>query len=275
MTRVSSSRLRLVRHLAAALEGYRFRGKGRLLNGLCPASGIGQRELFGRRVSLDLTDHIQRWIFLGIYEEEPTALVRAYLRPGMVVADVGANVGYYSLLALSLVGPSGRVLAFEPAARPRERLRATLEGVCNVEVLACALGSERGVSNLYVDRDADNDTPTMVASEGGVPVSVTVDTLDAFLAARGIQRLDLLKLDVEGWEPHVLDGARQVLGSGGVGAILCELNDYWLSRVGCGAEILRERLRGHGFRDVSPHLPSRSFETRLFIHESTAGPLRC
>lgn len=265
---VRSVRLGLAGQLARGLEGHRFRGKGRLLDSLCPPSGGTQRTLFGRRVLLDLSDHIQRWIFLGIYEEEPTALVKAYLKPGMTVVDVGANVGYYSLLALSLIGHSGRLLAFEPAARPRARLKSSLEGVANAEIIDCALGSESGFAPLYIDRDADNDTPTMVGSEGGVPVSVNVETLDDCLASRGISRVDLLKLDVEGWEPHILDGARQLLSRGAVGAILCELNDYWLSRVGSGAEALRARLERHGFRDTAPHLPRRTFETRLFVHES-------
>jgi FkbM family methyltransferase len=261
-------RLWLTKAIADALDGRHFRGKGRLLDGLCPTSGAAERDLFGRPVSLDLGDHIQRWMFLGIYEAEPTKLVKAYLKPGMIVADVGANVGYYSLLALSLVGSSGRVLAFEPAGRPRSRLEAFLRGTDNAEVLNCALGAEAGNASLYVDRDPSNDTPTMVASEGGVPVPVRVETLDDCLEARGIDRVDLLKIDVEGWEPSVLDGASRLLARAGVGAILCELNDYWLSRVGSSAEGLHQRLLRCGFRDSAPHLSVRTFETRLFIHES-------
>lgn len=262
------ARLSLTKFVAEALDGRHFRGKGRLLDRLCPPSGAAERNLFGRPVSLDLGEHIQRWIFLGIYEAEPTMLVKAYLRPGMIVADVGANVGYYSLLAVSLVGANGRVLAFEPAERPRQRLQAFLRGVDNVEVLDCALGAQACDASLYVDREPSNDTPTMVASEGGVPVPVRVETLDDCLEARGIDRVDLIKLDVEGWEPSVIAGAARILARQAVGAILCELNDYWLSRVGSGAEDLHQQLLRHGFRDSTPHRSVRAFETRLFIHES-------
>jgi FkbM family methyltransferase len=251
-----------------ALEGRTFRGKGRLLDRLCPASGVATRTIFGRSVSLDLAEHIQRWMYLGLYETGPTRLVARYLAPGMTVVDVGANVGYYSLLALSLVGEGGRVLAFEPAERPRARLRSILGDVPNVVILDRALGARTETATLYVDRELDNDTPTMVASEGGVPVEVSVIRLDDCAAELGVERIDLLKLDVEGWEPHVLDGASGLLSRGEIGALLCELNEFWLHRTGTSAERLYQRILGLGFVDTTPDLPLGTFETRLFIHRS-------
>jgi FkbM family methyltransferase len=262
-------RLSLSHAVSGMLEGIAFRGKGRLLERLCPASGEATRILFGRPVSLDLADHIQRWIFLGLYEAGPTAAVRNYLRPGMIVADVGANVGYYTLLAVSCIGTSGRVIAFEPAERPRRRLISSLSGLQNVSIVDCALGAVPGVASIYIDRDADNDTPTMVPSEGGVAVPVRVTRLDDSMDEFGVDHLDLLKLDVEGWEPHILDGASRLLARGAIGAILCELNDYWLTRTGTSARGLYHRLLGLGFRDTTPTLPLADFETRLFVHESS------
>ena len=250
--------------MAERTEHMSFRGKGRLLNALCPRVGIAERRVFGHRVRLDLSDHIQRWIFLGIYEHAPTRIVSEYLRPEMTVVDVGANVGYYTLLALSRIGPRGRVIAVEPAERPRQRLLAAVDGMTNVTVIPCAVGAERGSGVLYLNRDADNDTPTMVSGHGGIAAAVEIETLDACLAALGVQNVDLLKLDVEGWEPRVLTGAQSLLARRRIRAILCELNDYWLRAVGTSAEAVHRQILALGFEDVAPHALS-NLDTRLFV----------
>jgi FkbM family methyltransferase len=205
-------------------------------------------------------------MFLGLYESSPTRLVGEYLRPGMIVVDVGANVGYYTLLALSRVGQRGHVIAIEPASRPRRRLEAAVEGVPNVTILACALGAKRSTGTLYLDREADNDTPTMVPNHGGVPQEVTIVRLDECLAELGFDHIDLLKLDVEGWEPEILNGASSLLADGRIGAMLCELNDYWLQAVGTNAAALHQQILEYGFHDVTPGAVTR-FETRLFVRE--------
>lgn len=263
-----SIRLSLVRIIAQGMEGWSLRGKGRLLDILCPHVGPADRTLFGRSIQLDLGEHIQRWIFLGLYERGPTRLVHDYLQPGMVVVDVGANVGYYTLLALSRVGDRGHVIAIEPAPRPRQRLSATVAGVPNVTILANALGAERRIGTLYLDREVDNDTPTMVPDHGGVPQEVRVVKLDDCVRDLGFDHVDLLKLDVEGWEPQILNGASALLAEGRIRAMLCELNDYWLQAVGTNATTLYEQILQHGFRDVTPGALAR-FETRFFVHKAS------
>jgi FkbM family methyltransferase len=267
-------RLRLVSVLAAGLDGVWFRGKGRVLEALCPRAGIVDRSIFGVPMRLNLGDHIQRRMFLGVYEPEPTRLVREYLRPGMIVVDVGANVGYYTLLALSRVGQRGRVVAIEPAERPRARLAAAVAGAPNATVLACAIGARQGSGTLYVDRETDNDSPVMVPNHGGRATAVSVTTLDACLTDLEIHHVDLLKLDVEGWEPQVLAGARAFLAAGAIRAILCELNDYWLRSVGTSAAALRRQLADEGFRDVARRDRNDALQTLLFLRQGTGWDAR-
>src|SRR5262245_32273149 len=101
-------RIWIARAIASAIEPFWFRGKGRLLHALCPHQGTARRTIFGAAVTLDLSDWVQRCVFLGVYEPHETKWVRGYLRPGMVVVDVGANIGYYTLLASDTVGNDGR-----------------------------------------------------------------------------------------------------------------------------------------------------------------------
>ena len=74
-------------------------------------------RVFGLQFELDLADWIQRSIYFGTYEPLETRLVAAFLKPGMTVVDIGANIGYYTALAASKVGPEGRIYAIEPDAR--------------------------------------------------------------------------------------------------------------------------------------------------------------
>ncbi|HEV3165926.1 MAG TPA: hypothetical protein VGZ22_17990 [Isosphaeraceae bacterium] len=105
-----------------ALPPYHFRGKTRVLGRLVPSSGERRAKVFGAGVDLDSADAIQRLVYLGDFEGHETALVRPRLKPGMTFIDADANCGYYTLLAASLVGPSGAVWAFEPHTPMRERL---------------------------------------------------------------------------------------------------------------------------------------------------------
>src|ERR1700730_16140389 len=113
--------------LSDAIRQFNFRGKARLLHGLCSREGEHEAEVFGYKIKLDLADYIQRSIYLRTFEPRESALIRHYLKPGMTFVDVGANVGYYTLLAASLVGRRGRVLAFEPSPYVFERLVETME----------------------------------------------------------------------------------------------------------------------------------------------------
>jgi FkbM family methyltransferase len=266
---------RAIGALATALDPYWFRGKGRFLRWCCPREGIAQRVVFGVPVSLDLSDWVQRSIFLGVYEPQETQWLLDYLRPGMVVVDVGANVGYYTLLARAAIGPSGRVIAFEPAERPRARLLEAVRQFDNVTVVNSAVGGSAGVGVLYSDDAAGNDTPTLVAQAGRSRTDVSIRTLDECLAGLGVEQVDLLKVDVEGWEPQVLAGARRLLERHRIGAVLCEFNSYWLEAAGSNASTLWQMLMDAGFVDARSGQSMPKFSsgnaTRFFLFRGDDG----
>lgn len=245
-----SARTALLAGAAAALEPFWFRGKGRVLRAFCPREGQVRREIFGVPMSLDLGDWMQRSIFLGVYEPEETKWLQEYLRPGMVVVDVGANVGYYTLLARSAVGPTGRVIAVEPSPVPATTLAAAAASFENVTMIRAALGAESGDGALYLDETARNHTPTLVAHAGASKHFVAIRTLDDCLSECGVERVDLLKLDVEGWEPQVLAGAGRLLAERRIRAVLCEFNSYWLQQAGSSPSRLRQSLTAAGFKDA-------------------------
>src|SRR5579863_7726287 len=101
-------------------------GKARLLHQVVPRTGERQAKIFGCKMMLDLSDHGQRWIYFGNFERQETSWVKEWLRPGMAVVDVGANVGYYTLLAAACVGPRGKVFAVEPSPYAYSLLRGVV-----------------------------------------------------------------------------------------------------------------------------------------------------
>jgi len=170
---------------------------------------------------------VNRSIFLyGTFEISETRLVQAFLRPGMTFLDVGAHVGYYTLIGARLVGDSGRVFSFEPGAETRALLAANVSrnAFQNVQIRAEALSEATGAVGFYPSAEAGNyGVSSIVAPPDGRPAPVTVASvsLDDFVVGIG-GRIDLVKMDVEGAELQVIRGGRRFLSGPGAPPIIFE-----------------------------------------------------
>jgi len=172
-------------------------------------------EIDGVRYRLDLGEKIDSEIyFRGAYEPVATMAVKRIVRPGMTVFDVGANIGYFSLLFARLVGGSGSVIAFEPTTWAFEKLSANiaLNAFRNVSAERLAL------SDVAHSREARSEQTAFRASwpvSGPVarrdPEVVTFVPLDSYVAQLEIKHVDLIKIDVDGYELRVLRGALETL----------------------------------------------------------------
>jgi len=193
-------------------------------------SGITNSKLVGRALRLPL--HLvprsaevrilqgplrgKRWIagssnhgcWLGSYEAAKQRKIMEYVRPGMVCWDVGAHVGFYTLLFAELVGVGGRVSAFEPFSRNVELLRrhVDINRYLNVRIFPCALGDLDG------DAGFDPGPSTAMGRIGGRgPLKVPCSRADTLLAACEIEAPHVIKIDVEGAEADVLRGALRAM----------------------------------------------------------------
>jgi FkbM family methyltransferase len=137
--------------------------------------------------------------------------MRRFLSPGMLVFDIGANAGFYTLAFARLVGPSGRVWAFEPyAENVRNLLRhVELNALENVSVVQAAVTSAVGISGFSI---AQNNSMGSISETSGYLVPTI--SVDEFCRQRGIRAPNLMKIDVEGAETQVLEGARGTLSEG-------------------------------------------------------------
>jgi FkbM family methyltransferase len=152
----------------------------------------------------------------GIYEISGTRFVQSVLTRGMTFLDVGANAGYYSLIAARLVGDTGRVYCFEPVAEPFARLRRNvmLNAFSNITVNQAALSSHTGRSSIYRSALQDNDGLASLhpgAEREELGEETRVVAIDDWIGELGDRRLDLIKVDVEGAEGDVFEGGRRVL----------------------------------------------------------------
>jgi FkbM family methyltransferase len=144
--------------------------------------------------------------------------------------DVGANVGDWSAL-LRQHAPDAKGLLFEPGTVAVKRLRARFDPGPGLEIIEAAVGSEPGEADFFEQPDA-GEASSMVGAHSGEGSSlrrVRVTTLDAELAHRNIERVDLLKIDAEGYDFEVLRGARKALRDQRVDVIQFEYNRPWAS----------------------------------------------
>lgn len=154
------------------------------------------------------------WRGLAGWEPETVAVLLALARRAAVVLDIGANVGLHSLL-LAAVNPDATIHAFEPIARVRARLERNIElnGFANVHVHEPALSNVSGLRSMHVPSfpvpvEASADA---AFRQGGEVEKVTFSTLDEFVAAHELGSVDLVKVDTEGTEHLVVEGAMVTL----------------------------------------------------------------
>jgi FkbM family methyltransferase len=190
----------------------------------------------GGRLLVDPSDLTGRMLIgSGVWEPHVTAVFRELLSPGDVCVDVGASIGYFTLLASRLVGPEGHVYAFEPAPDGYEALLANLRlnGVSNVTAQAAAVGAAEGLETLY---DAWAPSNIGAASmrhrpdarthdrRNREPTEVLVRPLTDLVPEAELARARLIKIDVEGYEAEVLRGLEPVYERGGGPALIVEIH---------------------------------------------------
>jgi|SRR5579875_473582 FkbM family methyltransferase len=150
------------------------------------------------------------------YEPDVSSAVQSVLCRGATFVDIGANAGWFSMLAASVVGPTGKVLAVEPNPLNTELLvrSARGNGFENVEAFTVALADKAGMAALETDGSNGRVVPLDRPPQEPLRASYVVrsTTLDALASEAGVGRVDAMKLDVEGAEPLVLAGARGLVG---------------------------------------------------------------
>ena len=234
----------------------------RLPDGWWTVSPLVRVRRLGLRLDLDLRDNLQRALYAtGTYEPALVRFLHDELRPGDVMVDVGAHIGVHALTAaarLRRLG-GGTVVAFEPARDSAARLRAAAaRNRLEVTVVEAALGAEPGTADLRADPAYDIADAGVRSLHGrGTRVqTVRVTTFDAWVAEARLERVDLVKLDVEGTELEALRGMAGALGRRWPRALVVEVKQRVLERAGVAGDEVREYLDRLGYQSTGQVLPA-------------------
>lgn len=189
---------------------------------------------YDMKLYLDPISYVDAMILQhNIWEKESVDIVQLLVKEGDVVLDVGANFGYYSLMFSKLVGLKGRVIASEPTVFFRERLNTHIKtnAVTNVKVLPFGFSDKDDTLDIKIDASTATmhmpETDSFLISE-----TIKLITLDRHVKENKIERLDFIKVDIDGHEPQFLKGAAYTI-SRFKPDILLEINpiNYYLAGV--------------------------------------------
>ena len=202
----------------------------------------------GFAMNLDLAEFVDRTIFCtGEWEPRETALISELLKPGDTFVDVGANIGYFTLLASRLVGATGKVIGIEANPRTFKLLEANvaLNHCANVDLRHVAAGEAPGFATM-VEREPGNAGGDQVefaaaASQTAIPV----ERLDAIIGDRAVR---LIKLDIEGAEAKALRGASGLLERADAPDLVFEFTPAFLAGMGDDPRALIGLLERLGYR---------------------------
>ncbi len=212
---------------------------------------------------LDVTEFTTSGLYFGNspYEPKTTSYIGQRLRPGHIFVDVGANHGYFTILAAALVGERGRVFAFEPNPPVFRQLEqhVRLNGFEHRVVLVQQALSDtsRDGARLFVSQCSGNSglsslvpAASTIAMGGLSPdhtIPVQTMTFDRWLEGSGVEHVDLVKIDTEGAEAEVIRGMKDALRNGRIGVVVCETQ--WGSdahRLLCGFDLVPQAIENIG-----------------------------
>ena len=221
------------------------------------------KNIMMRLYTDDVLSHL---IYCKGHEYNERQFLSSFLKPGDVFIDVGANSGLYTLLASALVDIKGKVYAFEPSPAPFKRLQEniSLYGHNNVECIEAALGDHEGKKELNISANGYSAWDTFTGKTGNGHadiINVQVRTLDRFVSDRDLlNKIIMMKIDVEGWETHVLSGGINTLAGLKAPVLQIEFTDKVTMPAGITCQSLYQQTSSLGYQ--------------LCIYDNKTGQLR-
>lgn len=187
----------------------------------------------------------------GVFDPDTLAALRRVLRPGDTFIDIGANEGYFSVIAAPLVGSTGRIVAVEPQSRLREVLRRNFElnGCPQVEHLATTVSDRSGTVDLHLAPDVNSGSSGLAAATRYRVPTETVPTLTLaqLLEAVNPAGAPVVKMDIESWEYEAILGSPEVFLNGRIRALVLELHYPMMRRRGRPPAEVPDFLRASGY----------------------------
>ncbi|ORT59300.1 FkbM family methyltransferase [Streptomyces sp. CB03238] len=240
---------------------------------------------FGALVAVDTQDLIQRYLYLfGVWEPYMTGWLRRRLRPGDTYIDVGANIGYFSLLAAQLVGDEGQVVAIEASPEFHQRLlrNVALNDYRNIRAVNGAVSDTEETLTFVLASSANMGANSIVPYEGPAESAFETEArpLPDLLTAEEIAGARVIKIDVEGAEGSVVRGMAPLLSRLRPDAeITVEVTPERMAQLGDSADELLEAMGAYGFHpyllvnDYTPESYVAALRGAARVPERLHGPI--
>jgi len=272
-----SNLLRIIVKSISTLTG---RGGGKFAKLMPPNQNYLVKTYCGYQFNVNTTYPMESAIWLsGVYEVDTTKFLREVIREGDVFLDIGANCGALTLVAASAIG-KGKIYAFEPGQTVRDRLQANIDlnpQLKNI-VLVLPLGLGLTTGKLLYHEDPNYKGNGGLFGSQGIPVDVV--SLDEWVALEKIDKLDAIKIDVEGMEYEVLVGGKSTLEKYHP-IIYFETLPIFFENKSYTIKTIYEFLTDLGYRIVSPTKPHEQIPfngpypaNSVAIHSSRADRLK-
>ena len=207
---------------------------------------------------------------LGVYERAEADFFLSVCEKGMCVLDIGANVGFYTAIACHAVGSSGQVIALEPDPESYRYLERTIEAnrVDNVRAFQLAASDERTKKRLFLSMDNRGDNRLYDPKESWNSVEVETVTVDGLFAELGLEKVDLIKMDVQGAEGYVLGGMKGIIEQSESLLLMSEFWPLGLRQANTDPLELLVQLEGLGlelYELVDETRPKKISDKRAFV----------
>ena len=206
---------------------------------------------YGIEYKLNLNDY-QSWLLFFFSESDSSFGSLKYLKEGDVVMDVGGNIGQTALMMAKKLGDSGKVYSFEPFTTTHDRFKENLSlnpSIRNITLLKLALGEKAEKLVMYVEniKNSGGNRIKPIGKEVNAEVEeVEITTLDEFSKSHTINKIDLIKIDVEGFEMKVLLGSQGIIQKFKP-ALFIEANDTNLKAQGDSLQFMSDFLKRNGY----------------------------
>jgi FkbM family methyltransferase len=208
-------------------------------------------EVDGIKYQLDLKELIDSSIYYeGCFEPLTTAVIKKYVREGMTVLDIGANIGCHTLLFAKLVGVGGKVIAFEPMSYAYSKLKCNIElnNFDNIKLEKIALSNViQTLQDVHFQTSWTLDGTSQYPNDKEI---VDFITLDKYVVINDVDKIDFIKLDVDGYEYKVISGGIDTLKRDKP-LLLMELGVYTLQNAGDNINDLINTLADIGYEFYS------------------------
>jgi FkbM family methyltransferase len=195
--------------------------------------------------------HRAYWLYRPLYaafksrqDALELSLLKQHIKPGSVVLDIGANTGFYAARLSRMAGTGGKVHCFEPDKQNFERLRAAVKDCSNVTLYNKAAGQRTENLTIYLSGELNVDHRTYKPERYASEETVEAVAIDDLFAG---QRVDFIKMDIQGYEPYALAGMKATLAANPKACLLTEFWPYGLRHAGSSAERYFSELVSLGF----------------------------